>query len=92
MPPSNGYGPLGDGWLPQAATAPEKLREVRQWLADNKRTDVPFMIWGAGRDRATLAGYAEVGVDEVSFLIPTVPQSATVRDLDELTDLVRSLS
>jgi alkanesulfonate monooxygenase SsuD/methylene tetrahydromethanopterin reductase-like flavin-dependent oxidoreductase (luciferase family) len=59
---------LGDGWVPQAATAPEKLREVRQWLADNDRTDVPFMIWGAGRDKATLAGYAEAGVDEVTFL------------------------
>jgi probable F420-dependent oxidoreductase len=82
---------LGDGWLPQAATAPEKLREVRQWLADNDRTDVPFMIWGAGRDKATLAGYAEAGVDEVSFLIPTVPESATLRDLDELTNLVQSL-
>jgi probable F420-dependent oxidoreductase len=83
---------VGDGWLPQAATTPEKLREVRQWLADNSRTDVPFMIWGAGRDHATLAGYADAGVDEVSFLLPTRPESATLRDLDELCDLVRSLS
>jgi alkanesulfonate monooxygenase SsuD/methylene tetrahydromethanopterin reductase-like flavin-dependent oxidoreductase (luciferase family) len=36
----------GDGWSPQAATAPEKLREVRQWLADDNRPDVPVMIWG----------------------------------------------
>lgn len=83
---------LGDGWLPQAATAPEKLREVRQWLADNNRTDVPFMIWGAGRDKATLAGYAEAGVDEVTFLLPTSPEPATLHDLDELSDLARSLS
>jgi probable F420-dependent oxidoreductase len=83
---------IGDGWLPQAATTPEKLREVRRWLADNNRTDVPVMIWGAGRDKATLAGYADAEVDEVSFLLPTRPESATLRDLDELTDLARSLS
>jgi alkanesulfonate monooxygenase SsuD/methylene tetrahydromethanopterin reductase-like flavin-dependent oxidoreductase (luciferase family) len=83
---------VGDGWLPQAATAPEKLREVRQWLADNDRPDVPVTIWGAGRDKATLAGYAAAEVDEVSFLLPTRPESATLRDLDELTALVRSLS
>jgi probable F420-dependent oxidoreductase len=83
---------LGDGWLPQAATTTKKLREVRVWLADNDRTDVPFMIWGAGRDKAALAGYADAEVDEVSFLLPTKPDSATLRDLDELTDLVGSLS
>jgi probable F420-dependent oxidoreductase len=82
---------FGDAWLPQAATTPEKIREVRQWLTDNNRTDVPFTIWGAGRDKATLASYAEAGVDEVSFLIPTMQESATLRDLDELTDIVQSL-
>jgi hypothetical protein len=83
---------VGDGWLPRAATAPEKLREVRQCLADNDRPDVPVTIWGAGRDKATLAGYADAEVYEVSFLLPTRPESATLRDLDELTALVRSLS
>ena len=36
--------------------------------------------------------YADAEVDEVSFLLPTRPESATLRDLDELTDLARSLS
>jgi probable F420-dependent oxidoreductase len=83
---------LGDGWLPQAATSPEKLRQVRVWLAHYGRTGVPFTIWGAGRDEATLADYADADVDEVSFLLPTKPESDTLRDLDELADLARRFS
>jgi len=83
---------LGDGWLPQAATPPEQLRQTRQWLADNGRTNVPVMIYGAGRDKAALAGYAEAEVDEVTFLLPTQPEPETLRDLDELAALVTSLS
>jgi probable F420-dependent oxidoreductase len=83
---------VGDGWLPQAATAPEKIREVRQWLADSDRTDVPVMIWGASRDKATFAGYADAEADEVCFLLSTETESATLRDLDDLTELMRSLS
>jgi probable F420-dependent oxidoreductase len=83
---------LGDGWLPQPATSPEKLRRVRLWLADHGRTNVPFTIFGAGRDKAALAGYADAEVDEVTFLLPTQPEPDTVRDLDELADLASSLS
>ena len=83
---------LGDGWLPQPATSPEKLRRVRLWLADHGRTNVPFTIFGAGRDKAALAGYADAEVDEVTFLLPTQPEPDTVGDLDELADLASSLS
>jgi probable F420-dependent oxidoreductase len=83
---------LGDGWLPQPATSPEKLRRVRLWLADHGRTNVPFTIFGAGRDKAALAGYADAEVDEVTFLLPTQPEPDTLRDLDELADLASSLS
>jgi probable F420-dependent oxidoreductase len=83
---------LGDGWLPQAATPPETLRRVRLWLADNGRTNVPFTIFGAGRDKATLAGYADAEIDAVTFLLPTQPEPQTLRDLDELAELASSLS
>jgi probable F420-dependent oxidoreductase len=83
---------LGDDWLPQAATPPDTLRRVRLWLADNGRTNVPVTIFGAGRDKAALAGYADAEVDEVTFLLPTQPEPETLRDLDELADLASSLS
>jgi hypothetical protein len=74
--------------MPQAATSPAELCRVRQWLADNGRANMPRMIFGAGRDEATLAGYAEAEVDEVTFLLPTRPEAETLRDLDELAALV----
>jgi probable F420-dependent oxidoreductase len=83
---------LGDGWLPQAATPPDTLRRVRLWLADNGRTNVPFTIFGAGRDKAALAGYADAEIDTVTFLLPTQPEPQTLRDLDELAELASSLS
>jgi probable F420-dependent oxidoreductase len=83
---------LGDGWLPQAATPPETLRWVRLWLADNGRTNVPVTIFGAGRDTAALAGYADAEVDEVTFLLPTQPEPEILRNLDELADLASSVS
>ena len=83
---------LGDGWLPQAATPPETLRRVRLWLADNGRTNVPVTIFGAGRDKAALVGYADAEVDVVTFLLPTQPEPETLRDLDELADLASSVS
>ena len=83
---------LGNGWLPQAATPPETLRRVRLWLADNGRTNVPVTIFGAGRDKAALVGYADAEVDEVTFLLPTQPEPETLRDLDELADLASSVS
>jgi probable F420-dependent oxidoreductase len=82
---------LGDGWLPPAATPHSELHRGRKWLTDNGRANVPVCIFGAGRDEAMLGGYAEAQVDEVCFLLPTQPESETLRDLDELTALVGKL-
>jgi probable F420-dependent oxidoreductase len=78
----------GDGWLPRAGTDPAELRRVRDWLAEQGRPDVPFTIFGAGR-RADLEGYAEAGVDRVTFLLPTLPESETLTRLDELAEIAR---
>jgi probable F420-dependent oxidoreductase len=83
---------LGDGWMPQAATPVAELRRVRQWLSDHGRGAVPTMIWGAGRDESTLAGYFEAQVDEISFLLPNQAESESLRDLDELSRLASRLN
>jgi probable F420-dependent oxidoreductase len=83
---------LGDGWIPPAGVATEKIRQVRQWLADDGRANVSVTIWGVGRGKDTLAGYAQAGVDEVAFALPTLPSSATMRELDELAVLANSLA
>jgi probable F420-dependent oxidoreductase len=81
---------LGDAWLPGAHTSATELSRVRSWLADQGRPDVPFTIFGAGRDRAELDGYAEAGVEEVTFLLPTRPEAETLADLDELAEITRA--
>jgi len=63
----------GDAWLPRAHTPAAELNRVRQWLADQGRTDVPFTIFGAGTDQARLDGFAEGGVERVTFLLRTLP-------------------
>ncbi|WP_028937125.1 LLM class F420-dependent oxidoreductase [Pseudonocardia spinosispora] len=80
----------GDAWLPRAQTTPAELTRVRQWLADQGRTDVPFTIFGAGRDQAALDGFAEAGVERVTLLLPTRPESETLTELDELVKLTES--
>jgi alkanesulfonate monooxygenase SsuD/methylene tetrahydromethanopterin reductase-like flavin-dependent oxidoreductase (luciferase family) len=82
---------LGDAWLPRSSTPPAELTRVRRWLADNGRTDVPFTIFGAGRDPAALDGYAEAGVEDISFLLPTRPDSETRAELDKLAELAASV-
>jgi probable F420-dependent oxidoreductase len=77
----------GDGWLPRAQTTAAELNRVRQWLADQGRTDVPFTIFGAGRDQAALDGFAEGGVERVTLLLRTQPESETLAELDELAEL-----
>ncbi|HEY4003706.1 MAG TPA: LLM class F420-dependent oxidoreductase [Pseudonocardia sp.] len=80
----------GDAWLPRAQTTSDQLNEVRRWLADQGRTDVPFTIFGASRDQEALDGFAEGGVQRVTFYLGTKPESETLRDLDELAALADS--
>jgi probable F420-dependent oxidoreductase len=78
---------FGDAWFPRSNTSPGKLRRVREWLDEQGRTDVPFTIFGAGKDPAQLAGYAEGGVERITFLLETLPESETLAELDVLAAL-----
>jgi len=82
---------LGDGWLPPAGVTVDEIRCAREWLAANGRPDVPITIYGVARDKATLAGYIEADVDEAAFMLPSLPESAALRELDELAELARAV-
>ena len=82
---------LGDGWLPPTGLPVDEILRARQWLAASGRPDVPITIGGIGRDKETLAGYAQAGVDEVAFLLPTLPEPAAFRELDALAQLAGAL-
>ncbi|QWF77484.1 LLM class F420-dependent oxidoreductase [Amycolatopsis sp. CA-230715] len=76
-----------DAWLPIGTTKPEDVTRVRSWLAEQGRENVPVTIFGAAADKATIDGYAEAGVDRVTFLLPTAPEAETLTTLDELAAL-----
>lgn len=77
----------GDAWLPRAHTTTDELRRVRAWLAEHGRTDVPFTIFGADRDPDALRDYADAEVERVTFMLDTLPESETLKELDELAEL-----
>jgi alkanesulfonate monooxygenase SsuD/methylene tetrahydromethanopterin reductase-like flavin-dependent oxidoreductase (luciferase family) len=77
----------GDAWLPRSKTTAQQLRDVRTWLQEQGRRDVPFTIFAAGKDRAALEGYAEGGADRVALLLETLPESEALTELDVLTRL-----
>ncbi|MDQ0380136.1 LLM class F420-dependent oxidoreductase [Amycolatopsis thermophila] len=76
-----------DGWMPRSHTPAAEIQRVRAWLAEQGRTDVPFTVFGAGRSEEALAGYAEAGVERVTFMLGTRPESETLAKLDELAAL-----
>jgi probable F420-dependent oxidoreductase len=83
---------LGDGWLPPAGLDVQEIIDAKERLAQNGRPHMPITIYGAGRDKEVLSRYAQAGVDEVTFAIPTAPLAATLRELDELATLVEALN
>ena len=57
------------------------------WLADHGRPDVPFTVFAAGKNPAALAGFADAGVERVSFFLETLTESAALAELDTLAAL-----
>ncbi|GAA1997547.1 LLM class F420-dependent oxidoreductase [Nocardiopsis rhodophaea] len=73
----------GDGWFPVHAT-PDEIAQVRESLAAQGRTGVTLNAPADQGDLATLGKFAEAGADRATFHLDTLPESATLRKLDEL--------
>ncbi|MFC9253442.1 LLM class F420-dependent oxidoreductase [Amycolatopsis thailandensis] len=80
----------GDGWLPHAHTPPEELRRVRQWLADQGRTDIKFSAFGATPEVEALRSLESGSVDEATIFLPTEPEAATLELLDQYAKVAES--
>ncbi|MHA6798887.1 LLM class F420-dependent oxidoreductase [Bounagaea algeriensis] len=80
----------GGGWLPRGGTADlgDRVAKVR----DRAGWRVPVSVYGAPADRATLEEYAAAGVDEALLALPTEPQDASLRRLDELAEVKSGLA
>ncbi len=79
----------GDAWLPRGDTEPEEIRRVLAALAEQGRPDVPVTIFAAGRDESRIEAWADAGVERVTFDLPTLPESETLKVLDELAESAR---
>ncbi|EHR62130.1 LLM class F420-dependent oxidoreductase [Saccharomonospora cyanea] len=79
----------GDAWLPRGGTEPEEIRRVLAALAEQGRPDVPVTIFAADRDESRIEAWADAGVERVTFDLPTLPESETLKVLDELAESAR---
>ncbi|EIE99650.1 LLM class F420-dependent oxidoreductase [Saccharomonospora glauca] len=79
----------GDGWMPRGNVDPEEVRRGLAWLAERGRPDVPVSVFAAGRDSSQVEAWAELGVERVTFDLPTLPESETLSLLDELAALAQ---
>lgn len=77
-----------DGWMPRGGTDPAEIRRVRAWLADQGRENVPVTVFASPTDQRTVAGFAEVGVERVTFLLPSLPESTSLSELDRLAEVM----
>jgi probable F420-dependent oxidoreductase len=93
-----GHGPAaikrlaeyGDGWLPLATTPPEELRQVRQSLAEQGKTDLRITATGAEADVELLHGLESGGADEVTLYVPTEPEAETLERLDHFAKVAQA--
>ncbi|TNC29023.1 LLM class F420-dependent oxidoreductase [Amycolatopsis alkalitolerans] len=78
----------GDAWLPRGGTSVEEIKRVRAWLADNGRPDVPFTMFAGRADKDQIQAYAEAGIDRYTFLLPDLPESEALAELDRFAALI----
>lgn len=75
----------GDVWLRDRFDV-ATFREVRTWLGEQGRPDVPFTAFGADPDTIDLTGYDEVGVDRVAFWVDPGDERTVLRRLDAVAE------
>ncbi|MBB4684886.1 LLM class F420-dependent oxidoreductase [Amycolatopsis jiangsuensis] len=73
----------GDAWLPRPGTPTDEIRRVRDWLAEQGRTDVPFTVFGGTPDADVIKGFADAGLERYTFLLKTMPEAETLSALDD---------
>ncbi|MBB5918867.1 putative F420-dependent oxidoreductase [Nocardia transvalensis] len=74
----------GVGWVPNGAPDPDAVRAQLALVAGH---DVPVAVTPVAPDPAILDAYAEAGVRRVTLSLPTVPESESLRILDDYAKL-----
>jgi alkanesulfonate monooxygenase SsuD/methylene tetrahydromethanopterin reductase-like flavin-dependent oxidoreductase (luciferase family) len=82
----------GDGWMPiyprDLAELGAQIAELRRRGAEQGREHIPVTIYMAPPRPDVVNRLAELGVDEILFHLPTEPEPATLKRLDEMAMLI----
>ena len=79
---------LGDAWLANSVP-PESLGPQIERMRATAGREVPVTVYAAAPDPAAVEGYTRLDVERVLFYLPTEPEAATLRRLDEYAAVAR---
>lgn len=88
----------GDGWIPLTGRGEgdliDHVRELRRLAAAAGRDPnaLEVTVCGASRDRATLDGYIDAGVDRILFLLPSKGRDEILARLDGLIPVLEQVT
>jgi probable F420-dependent oxidoreductase len=74
---------FGDAWLANGLP-PGKLEPMMGALPEVAGRDVPVSVFNASSEPEDLEAYARLGVERVLLSLPTLPESETLKQLDDL--------
>jgi probable F420-dependent oxidoreductase len=81
---------FGDAWLANGLT-PEELEPMLRGLREVAGRDVPTTVFNASSDLKDLDEYRRLGVERVLLGLPTLPESETLLQLDNLAEIVTDI-
>jgi probable F420-dependent oxidoreductase len=76
---------FGDAWLANGLP-PHKLEPLMGELREVAGRDVPVTVFNASSDHEDLEAYRRLDVERVLLGLPTLPESETLKQLDNLAD------
>jgi probable F420-dependent oxidoreductase len=77
---------FGDAWLANGL-APGKLEPMLGELREVAGRDVPVTVFNASSEPEDLEAYVQLGVERVLLGLPTLPESETLKQLDDLAQV-----
>ena len=81
---------FGDAWLANGLL-PDKLEPMLRELREVAGRDLPTTVFNASSDLKDLEEYRRLGVERVLLGLPTLPESETLQQLDNLADIVTDI-
>jgi probable F420-dependent oxidoreductase len=81
---------FGDAWLANGLL-PDKLEPMLRELREVAGRNVPTTVFNASSGLKDLEEYRRLGVERVLLGLPTLPESETLQQLDNLADIVTDI-